>query len=113
FLSARRKVVWMEAKTRNDLARQLGVSAGTVTRYLARPDFPVKRKPPWSSADVGRIRHWRITLQEDRAIDDGASDDMTRKVNTGLKLERMKLTMAQRKRIERQYVDRRILDAAM
>jgi hypothetical protein len=94
------------------LAAELGIGESTVREYLKRPDFPVRTSPPWSSAEVAKIRAWRQTLQEDRA-GDGKADPSSTAVNTGYKLERMLLTRAQRKKLEGFLIERRLLDAAL
>jgi hypothetical protein len=53
---------------RSQLAAALDVDPGTITRLLAREDWPVRNAPPWTIADVAVIQRWRQQeLQEDRA----------------------------------------------
>jgi hypothetical protein len=96
------------SSSKAELARSLKVAAGTVSRYLRRPDSPVKKLPPWNDRDLTRIRAWKRGLQEDRARD-GGNDA----VSTGIKLERMLLTRAQRKRLEISLVDRSVVEAVL
>lgn len=49
------------------LAEALGVAPATVAGYVKRPDWPVRRRAPWSAADVERIKAWQQQLQEDRS----------------------------------------------
>lgn len=93
------------------LAAELGVSQKTVREYLARPDWPVKRSPAWSPADVAAVRRWQATLQEDRR--DVDADATAAKVNTGLKLEKMLHERVKRKRAEGSVVDRVLVDRAL
>jgi hypothetical protein len=51
------------------MARVLGVSKATMSRYLRRDDWPVSPAPPWTDEDVLAVRDWRQTLQDDRAAD--------------------------------------------
>lgn len=55
------------ARTQQDLADRLGVSRVTVTKYFTRADWPVRKRGPWSDADVARARSFKQTLQDDRA----------------------------------------------
>lgn len=54
-------------RTQNDLCNELGVAKSTVSKYLKRPDWPVKKRGPWTTVDVEKIRVWRVGLQDDRS----------------------------------------------
>jgi len=59
--------------TQTEFRKAAGVSKSTMSRYVRRPDWPVKRFAPWSKADLAKVRRWRRGLQENRAQD--APDD--------------------------------------
>lgn len=94
------------------LALELGVSQKTVREYLARPDWPVRKAPPWPAGDVERVRKWQATLQEDRAAED-EGEGKARTINLGYKLERMLHERVKRKRAEGSVVERALLDGAL
>ncbi len=103
----------MKAKSQGELANSLGVSQQAVSKLLTRADWPVRRSAPWSAGDVAKVAAWRSTLQEDRSADASAATENASKVNTGLKIERMLLTRAQRKRLEGELIPRSLCDAAL
>jgi hypothetical protein len=94
------------------LAAALGIGESTVREYLKRPDFPVRRTPPWPAGDIAKIAAWRKELQEDRA-EATKSDPSATAVSTGYKLEQMLLTRTRRRKLEEALIDRRLLDAAL
>lgn len=57
----------MLCKTQTQLADALGVTKGTLSKYLRRDDWPVRRSRPWGDADVEAARKWRLGLQDDRS----------------------------------------------
>lgn len=57
----------MQCKTQTAFAEALGVTKGTLSKYLRRDDWPVRRTRPWGSADVEKARQWRLGLQDDRS----------------------------------------------
>ena len=61
-----------QCKTQKDLTGVLGVSKGTVSKYIQRDDWPSKKRGPWSAAEVKKIQAWRKGLQSDRS---GKRDD--------------------------------------
>lgn len=65
-----------------ELRRAIGVSKGTMSRYLNhRDDWPVSREPPWSEGDVQVIHAWRETLQPDM---NHYHDDNRRRLGPGV-----------------------------
>lgn len=53
--------------TRESFRAALGCAKSTMSRYLARDDFPVRRSPPWTQADAEVVLSWRADcLQENR-----------------------------------------------
>jgi hypothetical protein len=94
------------------LANAVGCDEKAIRRAIAQPGWPVRRSAPWTATDATKVNAWRATRQEDRAS--GEIDSaQAGKVNTGLKLERMLLTRAQRKRLEGELIPRNLLDAAL
>jgi hypothetical protein len=59
------------------LARILNRHRGTCLRWTQRPDWPVRRSPPWSAAQARTIRLWAATLQEDRREELSACPEAT------------------------------------
>lgn len=50
------------------LATAVGVSESTIREYLAREDWPFRRRPPWPAEDAARVRTWaRTTLSPNPA----------------------------------------------
>ena len=56
-------------RTQTEFHKVLKVSKSTMSRYVHRPDWPVKRRPPWNRADLKAVQRWREGLQENRADD--------------------------------------------
>lgn len=56
-----------KCRNQSELAEAIGVSKSTVSKYLKRPDWPVRRRSPWSADDVDRVSAWRVSLQDDRS----------------------------------------------
>lgn len=54
-------------RSQDAFAKALGVSKSTLSKYLRLPDWPAKRKPPFSETDLDRARSWRAILREDRS----------------------------------------------
>ncbi len=50
------------ASSQGQLAATMDVSRKTVTEWVKRADWPVRRRAPWSWADVHKIREWRKGL---------------------------------------------------
>lgn len=50
------------ARSQAQLSAVIGVSRQTITQWIKRADWPVRRSAPWSSADVHKIREWRKGL---------------------------------------------------
>jgi hypothetical protein len=54
-------------KTQTGFAKAIGVNKGTLTRYLTRSDWPVRKSPPWTEQHRRKVAAWRASsLQENR-----------------------------------------------
>jgi hypothetical protein len=54
-------------RNQQHLADAVGVAKSTLSGWLRRDDWPVRRKAPWSQRDFEAIQQWRRQLQEDRS----------------------------------------------
>ena len=52
------------ADNQTRLATLFKVSCKTVTVWLRRPDWPTRRRAPWSWDDLNTIRDWRWSLRD-------------------------------------------------
>lgn len=65
----------MKYQTQTEFRKVLKVSKSTMSRYVHRWDWPVRRNPPWSRADLIAVNRWREGLQENRADPQSYGDD--------------------------------------
>lgn len=80
-------------KTQAAFAKALDVHRGTMSKWTDRPDWPVRKSPPWSTADLAAVQKWRAdNLREDRAALDHGDDH-----GETLELRKAKLTQEIRK----------------
>jgi hypothetical protein len=54
-------------ETQGQFQRALAVAKSTMSRYLRRSDWPVRRTAPWNTEDLATVQRWRVGLQENRA----------------------------------------------
>lgn len=103
--------------SRAALAREVGVSKGTMSRLLARDDCPISTKGPWNARDVKRMAAYRETIQEDRAAalhgakgedaDEAAGlvPGTRAKLDASIKVEKLKQMRHDRKMKEGKTID--------
>ncbi len=53
-------------ETQGQFQRALGCGKSTMSRYLDRDDWPLRRVGPWKAGDLVIAQQWREGLQEDR-----------------------------------------------
>jgi hypothetical protein len=53
--------------TQGALQRELGIGKSTMSRWVRRDDWPVRRCPVWDAGDLFVIRRWQAELQPNRA----------------------------------------------
>lgn len=53
-------------ETNEALALAVRRNPGTVSRWRRRPDWPVRRDPPWSGADVETVKRWAVEMRRNR-----------------------------------------------
>lgn len=53
--------------TQQEFAKALGVSEGTLSKYLRRGDWPARREAPFGDADLEKARGLQKLLQDDRS----------------------------------------------
>jgi hypothetical protein len=95
---------------RVELAAKLGLTPQSITRYLSREDWPVRREPPWTQLDLEVIRKWREGLQEDRSAD--APADL-KNVGRLLKQEQLIFTRVKREQLQGKLVEKDLLERAL
>ncbi len=106
----------MAVRSIRALARLMGRSHSTVGEWVKRPDFPTRRKAPWSDADVQAIKAWAGLLQPNRAKAEEPDDDLARlklQAETLYKKERALREKLRREIDQGQWVKRDLLDGAV
>jgi hypothetical protein len=95
--------------TAAQLAAEISRDPGTVSRWLKRPDWPVKRKPPWSHDDIAVIAAWAEGLAPNLAAPAPDTDisklSPERRARLKKLIEEGRLLEIKRKREEGQIVD--------
>ena len=102
------------AKSQTALAAELGIAQPSVSKLCRHPEWPVKRRGPWSAGEVAKVAAWRATLQEDRSAEpaaDGAPGGgdlraILQKANIALKVEQTKTAKLKREAMEAERVTR-------
>jgi hypothetical protein len=101
--------------TRAAFGAAMKVSGATMTRLLARDDWPAAKSPPWAMKDVVKVQKWREScLREDRAATEHAPADPSTKSLRQRKLEqeiRKLSAQAGCAEIELKREDGKLLDA--
>lgn len=100
------------ARTQRDLARTFSTTEATVSRWLKRSDWPVRRRGPWSEQDIETIEQWRLLLQDDRSGKSRSpvSPDAKHRADTLLKVHRARKVKAEADMAEGRVVDRDLLE---
>jgi len=96
------------ASSQAQLSAVIGVSRKTITEWLKRSDWPVRRRAPWSWADVHKIRGWRKGLSgaAEREADqadtaDGGGNGMLEALRTSPeRLAKLRLHLVKREILE-------------
>jgi hypothetical protein len=98
-------------KTVAALARAVGIARQNLHELLNRSDWPTRRHPPFSDADLKTVLTWRSSsLQEDRAAPATPEHAEVRVLKDQ---ETMLLTRLKRELLEGKYVERSLHDRAL
>lgn len=86
-------------KTQAAFAQALGITEGTLSKYLKRPSWPASRKAPFSECDLQQGRAYQANLREDRS---GKTAPPAAPVGSGLNVkelhEKVKLQLDEQRR---------------